>query len=594
MTGLRGRGPAGSSGERAGRRGAAVGLLLLLLLAFARPASAQEQRDPAPLTKSELIRLLSGTTYTDAEIEGIVRRSCLSFEPTRRDWESFRELGAGDDLVAAIRACGGGSVLRVALETDRIETTAGDTVPVRVTVRDEAGPRPDVQLVLRERDGGDEGEGATGPGYVATTDSAGAALFRVAAGDGAGTRRLRVAAAEARVEGETDLTLVTTEPEAVAEADERTEPDLGREPAADRPDARDAPAPDGRETLAADDRARAAAALEDGRVREAARAYESVVRRAPDDVAAWLGLGYARVELGREREARRAFRRVLELEEEHEEAREALQRLGGFPAFLELTMWGGEEFGGDRGAGFRFARAALRPEPGLRVWAEYDDALHLNRPALVRGGDPVKGYFAGAALAWGPGDAPGPFTTELEIGRRSFSDLVQNYYRLEQGVSLSPTRIEGEPAFRAAVGGLLGRRFDRDDWQLYARLELPVRSDLALKSSLHVGETLGTNTRETGRSPERERRVTFAVDYRPLASVRIEPSVGAGRVESDLDEPVESDAEDFSGLLLEGGLRLEVPITMQSRGELYLRHQAPPGTPAFTVLGIGLTVGIDG
>src|SRR5207302_7398337 len=38
-----------------------------------------------PLRKSDLIRLLSGSTFSQEEIAGMVRRTCLSFAPSGRD-----------------------------------------------------------------------------------------------------------------------------------------------------------------------------------------------------------------------------------------------------------------------------------------------------------------------------------------------------------------------------------------------------------------------------------------------------------------------------------------------------------------------------
>jgi len=59
-----------------------------------------------PLRKSDLIRLLSGTTFSQDEIAGMVRRTCLSFAPSARDRADFTSLGASAAVLREIDACG--------------------------------------------------------------------------------------------------------------------------------------------------------------------------------------------------------------------------------------------------------------------------------------------------------------------------------------------------------------------------------------------------------------------------------------------------------------------------------------------------------
>ena len=61
---------------------------------------------PAPLRKSDLVRLLSGAVMSPVELAEMVRRTCLTFEPTDRDRNDFRLLGADASLLAAVDACG--------------------------------------------------------------------------------------------------------------------------------------------------------------------------------------------------------------------------------------------------------------------------------------------------------------------------------------------------------------------------------------------------------------------------------------------------------------------------------------------------------
>ena len=59
----------------------------------------------APLRKSDLVRLLSGSVMSQQEISQLVSRNCLTFAPTDRDRADFRRLGAEASVIAAVDAC---------------------------------------------------------------------------------------------------------------------------------------------------------------------------------------------------------------------------------------------------------------------------------------------------------------------------------------------------------------------------------------------------------------------------------------------------------------------------------------------------------
>ena len=73
----------------------------------------------APLRKSDLVRLLSGSVMTQQEIAQLVRRNCLSFDPTERDRRDFRRLGAEAAVVAQDSVTG-----TVALKPEQAGTTS--------------------------------------------------------------------------------------------------------------------------------------------------------------------------------------------------------------------------------------------------------------------------------------------------------------------------------------------------------------------------------------------------------------------------------------------------------------------------------------
>lgn len=165
----------------------AAGLLL--------PGAAAAQ-ETAPLTKSELVRLLTGDAYSSSEVVAMVRRSCLTFEPTSSDRDDFRRLGAGSDLLRAIDECAE-QPLTAALRPGRLTLAAGTAGRVGVAVSRGGRPAPGIRVTL----GGSEGiEGSGGRPVTGTTDADGRTELEVPAGRRARTYRLPLAAAGAELE----------------------------------------------------------------------------------------------------------------------------------------------------------------------------------------------------------------------------------------------------------------------------------------------------------------------------------------------------------------------------------------------------------
>src|ERR1051326_5941325 len=78
--------------------------LLALVVLAATPRSAATQAAP-PLDKAELIRLLTNPLFAQSEVADVVRRSCLTFHPTERDWDDLRNAGAAGEVIASAAAC---------------------------------------------------------------------------------------------------------------------------------------------------------------------------------------------------------------------------------------------------------------------------------------------------------------------------------------------------------------------------------------------------------------------------------------------------------------------------------------------------------
>jgi hypothetical protein len=161
---------------------------LAVLLLSPPTVSGQEAE---PLQKSDVIRLLTGTTYSKAEVAGIVRQSCLSFAPTERDRNDFRALGADDAVMAAIDRCArpaaAAPVLGISMSRQIFSVSAGDTLQVPLTVNRGQAGESGVQLQL-------VGSGALtdGSDARAVTDANGRATFVFPVGTRTGSFNLTV------------------------------------------------------------------------------------------------------------------------------------------------------------------------------------------------------------------------------------------------------------------------------------------------------------------------------------------------------------------------------------------------------------------
>jgi len=174
----------------AARRPALASLGALALMAGILPrATAQEAE---PLTKTELVRFLSGGVYAPAELAALVRRSCLSFEPTDRDREDLRSLGGGEPLMEAIEWCS--RPLDVSVEPAGLTLRAGQSGAV--TLRASRGGEPVGGVGLALASGG----GGSGPSAV--TDERGVVRLSVPAAGQARSYRLPVRATGARIAGD--------------------------------------------------------------------------------------------------------------------------------------------------------------------------------------------------------------------------------------------------------------------------------------------------------------------------------------------------------------------------------------------------------
>ena len=180
----------------------------LLLTTLTGVASAQRG---APLLKTDLVELLSSPVIPHQEIADLVRRNCLAFRPTQRDWSDFRSLGVSPDVVASINGCAvarpvpaaapavpapaapvTATTLSVMLRQPRIVAPSGSQARIVVLAARGGLPQGGAQLVLR---GSGSVDGGSGRDVVAATDDSGFAVFPVRVGRRITSYRLEVAPA---------------------------------------------------------------------------------------------------------------------------------------------------------------------------------------------------------------------------------------------------------------------------------------------------------------------------------------------------------------------------------------------------------------
>lgn len=132
--------------------------ILALIGGFAVPAT--HAQTPRPLDKVEVIRLLTNPLFAPSEVADVVRRSCIAFRPTERDWADFRNAGASGEVIASVAACtsrrpapppppAAAPSLTAVVVTPDVVTSAGTPATVRVFVHRGGVPQRRMGVTLR-------------------------------------------------------------------------------------------------------------------------------------------------------------------------------------------------------------------------------------------------------------------------------------------------------------------------------------------------------------------------------------------------------------------------------------------------------------
>ena len=155
----------------------AVALLALLIM-----------QGSQPLRKTDVIRLLSNPLISKSEVADLVRRNCVAFRPTPRDWADLRDFGADSEVLKSIGGCATTSATQRAAPMlplaavplpARLAVIVGSEAVARVQVRRGELPQAGVPLVLRGTSGI---PGGPTQDAQARTDANGVALFRFPVG----------------------------------------------------------------------------------------------------------------------------------------------------------------------------------------------------------------------------------------------------------------------------------------------------------------------------------------------------------------------------------------------------------------------------
>lgn len=177
-----------------------------------------------PLRKAELVQLLATRGLSNRDIAALVRRNCVTFQPSERDRRELRAAGADEAVVAAVDQCvrararpaptprappGGAAALHVLTPTT-VAAAAGTDATVVVQLVRGTVPQSGVELRLR---GTSAIPGGLAHDPSAITDQRGVATFFVRAGTTVGTYPLAVVPATGAAIGRVGggrIDLVTT------------------------------------------------------------------------------------------------------------------------------------------------------------------------------------------------------------------------------------------------------------------------------------------------------------------------------------------------------------------------------------------------
>src|SRR5206468_11074918 len=138
-----------------GSRSRAAALVVALVSVVSPPAVGQGG-GTQPLRKTDVIRLLSNPLISKSEVAELIRRNCIAFRPTPRDWADLRDFGADAEVLSSLGGCTSAPAaqrpaptppLAAVLLPPRVSATVGTVAVARVQIKRGALPQGRVPVV---------------------------------------------------------------------------------------------------------------------------------------------------------------------------------------------------------------------------------------------------------------------------------------------------------------------------------------------------------------------------------------------------------------------------------------------------------------
>jgi hypothetical protein len=167
--------------------------LVLFAALCAVPVAPAAAQGTNPLTKTDLIQLITSRNRTQASVAELVRRNCLTFTPTARDLSDLRVAGADSSVLLAVRSCESQLGRLRLVAPPRVRATAGQEVTIAVRALRGARPERAVTVILR---GASAIPGGSSQDPGAVTDAQGVARLRLLTGMQPGTYTLEAASSD--------------------------------------------------------------------------------------------------------------------------------------------------------------------------------------------------------------------------------------------------------------------------------------------------------------------------------------------------------------------------------------------------------------
>ena len=203
---------------------------------------------------------------------------------------------------------------------------------------------------------------------------------------------------------------------------------------------------------------------------------------APKDTEYLVALGRAYVLYGDRPKAQEYFKRALEINPQHADARYFLALMEAKTKQFNVDLWGGfSRVNEDSRFGLRQLQLFYQPNKKVGAYARYDNSLSLDNIEFITLKEEVEAIAIGSILAWND-----RLASRLEYGLRFFPVATQQLLSVEQ-VYYFPSS-----AFSIKAGGYLGVSPKLPtEWYTYAGIHIPISKIFSLDPTYFYGRNEG-------------------------------------------------------------------------------------------------------